>query len=104
MHSLGTLLFALGMIITVPACVLAAAAPGAGAGVLLGLVLVVVGLLMRIAGRPAATANVEAIPSPKTHVRCPDCAELVLREARVCKHCGCKLIPASAQQRRIGGG
>ena len=32
-------------------------------------------------------------PSPKTHVRCPDCKELVLKEARVCKHCGCKLIP-----------
>jgi len=32
-------------------------------------------------------------PSPDTHVKCPDCAELVLNEARVCKHCGCKLIP-----------
>jgi len=26
-------------------------------------------------------------------VKCPDCAELVRREARVCKHCGCKLVP-----------
>lgn len=104
MHAFGTLLFALGMIITVPTCVLAAAAPGMAAGVGLGLVLVVVGLLMRIAGRPAASASGGAIASPKTHVRCPDCRELVLREARVCKHCGCKLIPASAQQRRIGSG
>ena len=32
-------------------------------------------------------------PSPDTHVKCPDCGELVLREAKVCKHCGCKLIP-----------
>lgn len=32
-------------------------------------------------------------PTPETHVKCPDCAELVKREARVCKHCGCKLIP-----------
>jgi hypothetical protein len=32
-------------------------------------------------------------PTPDTHVRCPDCKELVLKEARVCKHCGCKLIP-----------
>jgi hypothetical protein len=32
-------------------------------------------------------------PSPDTHVRCPDCAELVRREARKCKHCGCALIP-----------
>lgn len=31
--------------------------------------------------------------SPLTHVQCPDCAELVLNEARVCKHCGCRLIP-----------
>lgn len=35
----------------------------------------------------------ETTPSPDTHVRCPDCKELVLKEARVCKHCGCKLIP-----------
>lgn len=32
-------------------------------------------------------------PTASTHVKCPDCAELVKREARVCKHCGCKLIP-----------
>lgn len=32
-------------------------------------------------------------PSPDTHVKCPDCRELVLKEAKVCKHCGCKLIP-----------
>jgi Na+/H+-dicarboxylate symporter len=34
-------------------------------------------------------------PSPATHVKCPDCKELVLKEANVCKHCGCKLIPAA---------
>lgn len=32
-------------------------------------------------------------PSPDTHVKCPDCRELVLKDARVCKHCGCKLMP-----------
>lgn len=32
-------------------------------------------------------------PSPKTHVRCPDCAELILKDAKVCKHCRCKLLP-----------
>lgn len=32
-------------------------------------------------------------PTTETHVKCPDCAELVKREARVCKHCGCKLMP-----------
>jgi len=37
----------------------------------------------------------EVIPTPETHVKCPDCKELVLKEARVCKHCGCKLIPSA---------
>jgi hypothetical protein len=35
----------------------------------------------------------EGAPSPWTHVRCPDCKELVLKQARVCKHCGCRLVP-----------
>ncbi|HWR76769.1 MAG TPA: hypothetical protein VN283_06140 [Thiobacillus sp.] len=34
-----------------------------------------------------------ATPTPDTHVKCPDCRELVLKDARVCKHCGCKLTP-----------
>lgn len=42
----------------------------------------------------SATGNVEAKgPTPDTHVKCPDCAELILRDAKVCKHCGCKLRP-----------
>lgn len=32
-------------------------------------------------------------PTPETHVKCPDCRELVLRDARKCKHCGCQLTP-----------
>lgn len=32
-------------------------------------------------------------PTPEAHVKCPDCRELVLRDARKCKHCGCSLIP-----------
>lgn len=28
-----------------------------------------------------------------THVRCPDCRELVRKDARKCKHCGTALIP-----------
>lgn len=31
--------------------------------------------------------------SPDSHVRCPDCRELVRRDARKCKHCGTALIP-----------
>lgn len=32
--------------------------------------------------------------TPDTHVKCPDCRELVIKDARKCKHCGCKLVPA----------
>lgn len=32
-------------------------------------------------------------PTPETHVKCPECRELVLRDARKCKHCGTALIP-----------
>lgn len=32
-------------------------------------------------------------PTAKTHVRCPDCRELVRMDARKCKHCGAALIP-----------
>ena len=35
----------------------------------------------------------EERPNRWTHVRCPDCKELVRKEANVCKHCGCKLVP-----------
>lgn len=30
--------------------------------------------------------------SPETHVRCPDCMELVRKDARVCKHCRATLL------------
>lgn len=40
-------------------------------------------------------------PTAWTHVKCPDCRELVLNEARVCKHCGCKLVPVSEQKAAI---
>ncbi|WP_405023519.1 TM2 domain-containing protein [Limnohabitans sp.] len=28
-----------------------------------------------------------------SHVKCPDCRELVIKDARKCRHCGCVLIP-----------
>lgn len=43
--------------------------------------------------KPAAVLAGAEVASPATHVRCPDCKELVLREALVCKHCHAKLIP-----------
>lgn len=51
-----------------------------------------IGLILVLALR-APNVPVVAGPSPDTHVKCPDCRELVLKEARVCKHCGCKLVP-----------
>lgn len=51
---------------------------------------VIVALIPSLKAAPGA-------PTPRTHVKCPDCAELVLAEARVCKHCGCRLVPASEQ-------
>lgn len=44
-------------------------------------------LVWSFSGKP------DGIPSPETHVKCPDCAELVLKQAKVCKHCGCRLVP-----------
>lgn len=36
---------------------------------------------------------VQAAPSLQTHVKCGACAEFVLPEAKVCKHCGATLTP-----------
>ncbi len=33
------------------------------------------------------------VATPQTHVRCPDCRELVRADARKCKHCGTALVP-----------
>lgn len=41
----------------------------------------------------SASGSPTSAPSPSTHVKCPDCREFVLKEARVCKHCGCRLTP-----------
>ncbi|WP_428719118.1 TM2 domain-containing protein [Undibacterium curvum] len=32
-------------------------------------------------------------PTPDTHVKCPDCRALIPRDAKVCQHCRCALIP-----------
>ena len=38
------------------------------------------------------TIDVNA-PTPDTHVRCPDCRELVRFDAVKCRYCSCALIP-----------
>jgi len=48
------------------------------------------GLLVLIL--PSKSVPVGA-PTTATHVRCPDCRELVLKDARKCKHCGTQLVP-----------
>ena len=67
---------------------------------LLSLVLTpLIGLLLAIglpSLNPVAT-SAGPQPTPDTHVKCPDCRELVLKDARKCKHCGCSLIPESEQ-------
>ena len=58
---------------------------------LIGLILVLVFPKVGIAA--AATDETGQKLTPETHVRCPDCRELVRRDARKCKHCGTALIP-----------
>jgi len=43
----------------------------------------------------AAVGIKRSMPTPATHVSCPDCKELIVKDARVCKHCGCKLTPST---------
>lgn len=45
-----------------------------------------------LSGRGAASGGSEA-PSPRTHVRCPICRELVRRDASKCRYCGAELAP-----------
>ena len=33
-------------------------------------------------------------PSPETQIKCPDCQEYILKDARVCKHCRCRFLPS----------
>lgn len=55
-----------------------------------------IGLLVLIAmpTRGPGRAEDGSVVSAKTHVRCPDCKELVRAEARKCKHCGAALLPS----------
>lgn len=58
---------------------------------LIGLILVVV--LPKV-GTAAAARDESGQPiTERTHARCPDCRELVRRDASKCKHCGSVLHP-----------
>lgn len=77
------------------AFVTAIAAPSRGRSggnwFILGLLFGVFALVALLVGPPLKAGVGE--PTPDTHLQCPDCAELVRKEACICKHCGCKLIP-----------
>lgn len=54
-------------------------------------------LLLLALGRGNAALDVA---TPATHVRCPDCRELVFRDAKRCRHCGITLVPQFPYERR----
>lgn len=48
------------------------------------------GILVLALGRSAALPRA---PTAETHRNCPECREVVLRDARKCKHCGSAITP-----------
>lgn len=44
------------------------------------------------------TKQKEAAPTPETHIKCPDCRELIIADARKCRYCGCALIPQNTSE------
>ena len=52
--------------------------------------LLAVGVIRVFVGMPS---TVHGLPTPETHVMCPNCGQLVPRESDRCRHCHCKLIP-----------
>lgn len=54
---------------------------------------ILAGIILLIAGKADGR---QASTSGKTS-RCPECAERILKEARVCKHCGHRLLPSETE-------
>lgn len=40
----------------------------------------------------SSRGGVAQSPAIGEHIKCPDCAELILKEAKKCKHCGCNQL------------
>lgn len=62
--------------------------------VVIGIIVFIYMLLVKPEGMLPVTYELGA-ETPDTQLRCPDCAKLVLMQAKVCKHCGCRLKPAA---------
>lgn len=98
MYALAQLFMALGLVALLASCTF---------GPFLGLHsytiafgMLIVGALLRLSShRPQADPE---RPTPDTHVRCPDCRELVRADARKCRHCGTALIPVDPQATPAG--
>lgn len=80
---MGAILLLAGMIGVIPAVIAARKGYGFFGWWLFGTALFIVALPVAILMRP----------SESRYRQCPDCAETVLREAKVCRYCGCKLEP-----------
>ena len=76
LHIVALLAFGVGLLVTIPAHLIYAAIRSRGA-------------------KPPAPVVFPDRPTPATHVRCPECKELVLKDATLCKHCHTKLVPVS---------
>lgn len=61
-------------------------------GLIFGIFAVIVVAVLSNLKRPVIVAGLEAA-TPETHVRCPECRELVRKDAKRCKHCLITLVP-----------
>ena len=61
-------------------------------GLIFGIFAVIVVAVISSKKAPAVIVGSE-VATPETHVRCPECRELVRNDARRCKHCGITLVP-----------